>query len=250
MKERCILMAEGPVRNILAGRQTQDRRPVKPQPHMVSFGWSWDDGPRKHVGWGQNVNPISLSRFCPYGQPGDRLRVKEAAWMWCERKHKGVSAKTGRETWLYVPMPEAPIFYQAEHPDKPNITISSPRTGNKWGWRLKIGRYLPKWASRLTLEITGVRVERLQDISAADACAEGAAEILSRPLNDPLRVAAYARGEWVADDENDPEVGEWYAGAREAFAALWESCYGPGSWDANPWVWVMEFKRLESEVLK
>jgi hypothetical protein len=103
---------------------------------------------------------------------------------------------------------------------------------------------MPRWASRITLEIIDVRVERLQDITPADAVAEGAAEILNRPLGDPLREAAYARGEWIADDESDAEVGNWYAGAVDAFAALWEACYGPGSWDANPWVWVVEFRRI------
>jgi len=79
--------------------------------------------------------------------------------------------------------------------------------------------HMPRWASRITLEVTGVRVERLQDISEADAMAEGAP--------------------WAAC--GSPQEGSQKAG----YARLWESINGPGSWDANPWVWVVEFKRVE-----
>jgi hypothetical protein len=80
---------------------------------------------------------------------------------------------------------------------------------------------MPRWASRITLEITGVRVERLQDISEADAVSEGATWSFSR-----------------SGPRGDLSV-------KAGFVDLWESINGPGSWDANPWVWVVEFKRLE-----
>lgn len=188
LKERPILFSAAMVRALLAGTKTQTRRIAKGDPFFYN-------PPRG-----------------PYGQPGDRLRVKESAWMWCERRPNG-NTKTGRQKWLYVPMRGAPIHYAADHSKKPGIDVVSPETGNQWGWRLKIGRFLPAWASRITLEITGVRVERLQDISREDAAAEG----------------------WnPAVDVCSPLI--WYA-------ALWESINGPGSWALNPWVWVIEFRR-------
>lgn len=167
------------VRAILEGRKTQTRRPVRvrdlasglsescvrvaPMDHYLQnppgFGWF------THAG---------LSRFlvCPYGQSGDRLRVKEAAWMWCERRPNGTT-RTDRQKWSYVPLRAAPVHYHADHPERPTIDVVSPETGNRWGWRYKAARFLPAWASRLTLEVVSVRVERLQEISEEDIVAEG-----------------------------------------------------------------------------
>ena len=150
----------------------------------------------------------------PYGPVGTPLYVKEAAWMWCERKPDRMSER-GNPQWHYVPLPDAPIFYQTDHPDKPGTAITSPQTGNQWNWRLKIGRFLPRWASRLTLKITDVRLERLQDISEADAMAEGAPTL---PTGQSAR--------------------DWYRSA-------WEKLHGAGAWQQNPWVWVIEFERIE-----
>lgn len=230
MKERQILFSGTNVRAILDGRKTQTRRvapisaldikhhtdglvtwgvnfskPVKGSLASYSGGLFTDTQARSIIG----------AMFSPYGQPGDRLRVKEAAWMWCERRPNG-KTKTGRQKWHYVPMREAPIRYAADHPTKPTIDVVSPDTGNTWGWRLKIGRFLPAWASRITLEITGVRVERLNDISEADARAEGV--------------------DWYASEDGF---------ARFAFRRLWESINGTGSWDADLFVWVIEFRRIE-----
>jgi len=85
---------------------------------------------------------------------------------------------------------------------------------------------MPRWASRLTLDITGVRVERLQDISEVDAIAEG--------------VAAVSSGGVTLFTTTGVNC---FQTAKDAYAALWESINGPGSWDANPWVWVVSFKR-------
>lgn len=205
MKEQPILFSAPMVRALLAGTKTQTRRVVKPTPE-----WVGQSGVLSFEG------RVGLPHaICPYGQPGDRLNVKDAAWMWCERRPNG-KTKTGRDKWLYVPMREAPIHYAANHPQKPSISVVSPDTGNVWGWRLKIGRFLPSWASRITLEITAVRVERLQDISEADTVAEGI----------------------PAGEVSPPDAG------RFAYSLLWDQINGPGSWDANPWVWVVEFKRV------
>lgn len=92
---------------------------------------------------------------------------------------------------------------------------------------------MPRWASRITLEIVSVRVERLQDISEDDAVAEG---IIKLPATGR---AVLAKG--------GQYLGAQWANARDAYADLWESINGRESWDANPWVWVVEFKRVDSQ---
>jgi len=93
--------------------------------------------------------------------------------------------------------------------------------------------FMPRWASRITLDVTAVRIERLQDISEADAIAEGC--------------KALDHVQWRTFVEAD--AGEPYRQhtARDAYSALWEHINGIGSWDLNPWVWVVEFKRIEGE---
>jgi hypothetical protein len=199
MTDRPILMSAPMVRAILAGTKTQTRRIAKPR---------------------RSIEPMTDE--CPYGQPGDRLRVKESAWMWCERRPNG-KTKTGRDKWLYVPMREAPIHYAADHPRRPTIDVVSPDTGNVWGWRLKIGRFLPAWASRITLEITAVRVQRLQDISEADALSEGIV-----PTHD-----GYGLPDGRHFHAADPRISYW---------SLWDSINGQGSTESNPWVWAVSFR--------
>lgn len=132
---------------------------------------------------------------CPYGMPGDRLWVREA-WRTDRVLDKIKPSLLGAG---------APIFYEADAPHQPSAG------------RLRPGMFMPRWASRITLEVTGVRVERLQDISEEDAIAEGIAPEQSRRFE---------------------------GGARGCYRDLWESINGPGSWAANPWVWVVEFRRV------
>lgn len=168
------------------------------------------------------IEPFWHAR-CPYGKPGDILLIKEAAWMWCERQPNGVTP-TGRPKWHYVPMREAPVFYAAHHPRRPEIRITSPDTGNEWGWRFKVGRFLPRWAIRIKRVVTGIRVERLQDISEEDAKAEGVQATFDRLRPDDAPVAL---------------------SYKAAYRDLWDSINGAGSWDLNPFVWVIEFGRIE-----
>lgn len=232
MRERPILFSAPMVRALLDGTKTQTRRVVKPQPAAETFQvtpyhhpdnqprfYAWKEGfggAEMHPGW----EPIR----CPYGQPGDRLRVKEAAWMWCERRPNG-KTPTGRNKWFYAPMRGAPVLYAADHPTRPVTSVASPDTGNVWGWRLKIGRFLPAWASRITLEVTGARVERLRGISESDARAEGARECDPVSGREVLLAGPSQRGSFVLH-----------------YRDIWEQINGPGSWDVNPWVWVVEFK--------
>jgi len=110
-----------------------------------------------------------------------------------------------------------------------------------WQWKPSI--HMPRWASRLTLEVTEVRVQKVQEITDSDALAEGVYQILADDGH-PLHRAAFDRSQTWGPDGPDRE--QKYAGARDAFAALWDSLnakrgYG---WDVNPWVWALTFRRL------
>lgn len=208
-KERPILFSGAMVRAILAGRKTQTRRAVKPQPTHFLGGPGITDDRGNPFPRSPAIEDGDYSRVitCPYGQPGDRLWV--------------------RETWCPI-YPQDP-HYNGGHPIGIDYKASHSRESHQWRvmddlgtrrWKPSI--HMPRWASRIALEITGVRVERLQDISPDDSIAEGAWKIEDREL---------ARGhEAVA-----------------AYRQLWEQINGAGSWDANPWVWVIEFKRAEPQ---
>lgn len=216
IKTRPILFSSPMVKAILAGRKTQTRRIIKPQPvagvrHSPFSPTGLEDG---------HGRAIKMR----YGLPGDRLIVKEDAWMYCERRPNGFTAK-GRQKWLYVPLREAGVFYCADKPDKPVIGVVHPDTGNHWGWRKKLGRFLPSWASRITLEIDEVRVERVQMISEEDAAAEGF-------------VAGYG-----PQFETHGMPGLYTA--RERFKFLWHSLNGIESWGLNDWVYVIKFVRVK-----
>ena len=189
MKERPILFSAPMVRALLAGTKTQTRRIIKPQ-HLAFFN---QDAAAMLSDW--NERPL------PYGQPGDRLWVRETFGHFERNQHF---------------KPGCNVYYRADG----NCLELEP-------WRPSI--HMPRWASRITLEITSVRVERLQEISIEDAKAEGA---------------------WGPDDSIVQKVADYFgtdifsANPRKAFQMLWESINGPDSWAANPWVWAIEFRRV------
>jgi hypothetical protein len=211
MKERPILFSAPMVRALLDGSKTQTRRVLKQatgpslsvgmsddDAGVAELSWLWGDGP------GHDVNETIKRVACPYGKPGDRLWVRET---FADLRGTGIEHR---------PDPSGPLkryAFAADHPPGSNGDEARKEFGVKW----KPSIHMPRAASRITLEITEVRVERLQDISRGDAMVEGC------PFPN---MAAY----------NDPR--KWYAD-------LWESINGPGSWDTNPYVWVIEFKRLE-----
>lgn len=241
MKARPILFSAEMIRALLDGRKTVTRRIVKPQPKLSPHHEpvrAETRGDRRWVFMTHTDRPeyswATGGVRCPYGEPGDALTVKESAWMWCERVPNGVT-KTGRAKWHYVPMREAPIHYAADHPSKPVINVVSPDTGNQWGWRLKVGRFLPAWASRLTLRITNIRVERLQDISYEDAVAEGCG-------------IADMRFEPVADGETWEQTARRLRWPQRTYEQLWNSINGAQSWAANPWCWCISFTCISKNV--
>ena len=212
MKGHPILFSAPMVRALLAGMKTQTRRVFKQAkglslsvcipdetPGVAELSWLYGDGP------GYDVHESIKRVPCPYGQPGDRLWVREA--------------------WA------APHQYDGHRPaDIPALTRwHYAATENLGGLRGRPSIHMPRAASRITLEVTGVRVERLQDISEADALAEGVAI--------PPTPAEYrdACGELVLPSRRT---------AREAYRVLWEQINGPESWVANPWVWAVSFRRV------
>lgn len=187
-RERPILFSGPMVRAILDGRKTQTRRVVKPQPGIHCVPWQRPDG---QFIWiiAETGHGVSEPFTCPFGQIGDRLWVRET-WNadWCDR-----------------------TIYKADGGYAKHAGYSvEPR------WRPSI--HMPRWASRIMLEITDVRVQRLQEISEEDAISEGIHSVAAFP-------SGYSN--------------------RDGFAALWNSLAKPDStWAMNPWVWAVSFRRL------
>ena len=201
-KERPILFNADMVNAILSGRKTQTRRIVKPTKDRNGSGCHL--APCEIAG---EVNGGDYA-LCPYGQPGDRLWV--------------------RENFLYLmhgDVTTGDIKYCASIDSRSAAGSKNP---GYW-WRKRPSIHMPRWASRITLEIVSVRVERLKQISERDALQEGIGLVLADNWPDPK-----AMSEAVAKSR------------RAGFKLLWESINGSDSWDTNPWVWVVEFKRVEA----
>lgn len=223
MKERPILFSAPMVLAILAGRKTQTRRVVKPQPqpgqsirwHGAWFQWT------QH---GANLGPVT-----PYAETGDRLWVRETTIITPKRwtSDWALFDKESRRTDDDGDM--RAVRYLATRPRREGANV----------YELKAtpSIFMPRWASRITLEVTGVRVERLQDISEEDARAEGVARLHGRDV-------PAAMGGGVETWTNYEEEDNWHTSARASFGSLWRSINGADSWKANPWVWVVEFKRV------
>lgn len=240
--EKPILFSGSMVRAILEGRKTMTRRVVKPQPDTsLTFGdtlkmWTYDPHgkPWMALAWRDTFTfpgeDLAGAAFFPYGQPGDLLWVRETFALFGDAGGRWFKAgipkyNCGKPTgWV-------------DFPYKLDSTFDPP---SDLKWRPSI--FMPRWASRLTLRVTNVRVERLQDISEDDAKAEGIDH------------------NWLGSIESCPEEyqDEWcnylasidgfpcYS-AQESFMTLWQSINAkrPGcAWDDNPWVWVVEFERV------
>ncbi|EQB8080735.1 hypothetical protein ACYRDJ_003111 [Yersinia enterocolitica] len=195
MNEKPILFNSEMVNAILSGRKTQTRRVMKDQPEVIP--------PEDECGvpgyWipynaGKTmVRNEMMTIACPLGMRGDQLWV--------------------REEFAAGLCTESTLAYRATH--------KTEDLEEGWGETIKWtpSIHMPRWASRINLLITGIRVERLNDISDADASAEG------------CKISSMQSGECLSD----------------MFARLWKSIYGDESWLANPWVWVIEFERMEAK---
>lgn len=227
MRERPIIFSAPMVRAILDGRKTQTRRVAK------EFA-------------GRDDLDLILRRFphqngCPYGAPGDLLWLREAfSGPWCMEAQGGMAA-TPPSKWGAT----SRIWYWAD---------GSPTHGD-WT-RPRPSIHMPRWASRITLEIESVRVERLQDISEADAEAEGCeANPYPGPWWQGYRDVGNGRlihqqsiGEtppdWMIEPKRMHDHKHLDMSAVDAYRALWFQINGLDSWKANPWVWVVSFRRI------
>nr|WP_325049320.1 hypothetical protein [Pseudomonas mendocina] len=228
MKERPILFSGAMVRAILEGRKTVTRRAVKHQPDVpvtdaiprrnyphgpATVDWYW----RPQHGHLNGVPSNGWDFKCPYGQPGDRLWVRE-------NTEAAVS-------------PCGSVILSRYSADKAPVLLSGCKDpafdGSVAHWiyprNTRPSIHMPRRACRILLEITDVRVERLQDISRQHALAEG----ISPPSSGRFHCGYDEEGEVTSKSP------------ITAFAWLWNSINGEGAWAENPWVWVVEFKRVE-----
>ncbi|HBT2174851.1 hypothetical protein [Klebsiella pneumoniae] len=232
MKERGVIFNGEMVRAILDGRKTQTRRPIKwKQTRFTEIG-EREDGSKWP--WSEDAeHAFDFWHPCPFGSVGDRIWVRETFqgplfdFDLMDSYCKDSTPFEKSEFCVYkadgVPAPE---FYDAD--DELHCC-----------WRPSI--HMPRWASRILLEITDVRVERLNSISPEDAESEGLECTNFTGFGDEPGLPSYPE----PDVYFDPLKKQWKEYPPEAFAGLWESIYGEGSWQANPWVWVIEFKRVE-----
>lgn len=252
MKELPILFSGPMVRALLAGTKTQTRRVVKFKPEWFDNCCLRDpgEGDSGLIPWPRVLTDRGRyeKQPCPYGDPGDRLWVRESfyesghtyrtypeddewrGWSGASSKHDifyradGIPPRRGVGGWGEESNEEraarakesAPFFVD----QGPNF------------WRSRPSIHMPRWASRITLVITGVRVERLNEISEADAIAEGIEKL--------MEVTHFRFPAWRDYSGRSPGTLD----AVLSYKTLWESINGPGSWDANPWVWVVEFKKI------
>lgn len=265
MKETPLLMCGSMVVATLEGRKGQTRRILNPQPVLIT---GLDSPRRQNHGdlflapdifpTGEIVNGKITGNFvfayaegagtthcmgmvefcrdhCPYGQPGDRIWVKETHLRWGRWVRNG-KTKKGKPAWKF--RPAAPnlkkVLYVAGEP----VALPEKIKRTELAWHKRPSIFMPRWASRLTLEITDVRVERVQSITEADAIAEGISKVT-------LQVGKHSNPQPFYRAFPDKPGG--LHSAKSAYEILWDSLNkkrGFG-WDENPWVWKICFKRIK-----
>ncbi|WBW63277.1 ASCH domain-containing protein [Klebsiella electrica] len=254
MKERGMIFNGEMVRAILDGRKTQTRRPIKWRQTRATEIAEREDGSKWP--WSEDTeNVCDYWHPCPFGNVGDRLWVRET--FACLGNEDGC-AIDWNDNLVKGGGPESARIYRASCEQKPgNYGLWSIPDDAFWkphtdemqfegAWVPSI--HMPRWASRITLEITDVRVERLNSISEEDAQREG---VHTEVWDQTVVARNYAASDeffqfWSDDMPNFVEMNELY---RSSFRSLWESIYGAENWQANPWVWVIEFKRVEGGVV-
>lgn len=280
MRERPILYSAPMVRRLPgiekdpARWKTQTRRLIKPQPPTreaffgSDFGLSravadgvkmysqndWALLPKHPTDW-DLIGSVGVARDagfpmryrCPFGEPGDRLWVKET---FCIESSFNVgdpdyhpSFKDGRpvrhfEDEHFGAYWEQP-HYRATDPRPELVTNDFEEPGVKW----KPSIFMPRWASRVALEVADVRAEQLQEISEEDAKAEGLS-CLSKDGGRTWKHGIPDRDGLPGSDDDGWEWTRWEVDPRRAYRTLWESIHGPDSWNANPWVWVLKLERV------
>jgi hypothetical protein len=257
MKERPILFSAPMVLSTLDGSKEQTRRTLKPQPvpadrPEIMGPWHWWNGKRgardRFVTGSRDEADFAreLAVHCPYGVPGDRLYVKER-WQFADWTEDGMP-------WIRYAADGATKFFDsgtvpeawgerltdtwADLSAPANVAIDGKAADRRWRPSL----FLPRWASRITLEITDVRAQRLQQISEDDARAEG----VEFDVWDQALVARdYSTSEcWLQTwSDRMTRYVRIEQLARASYRTLWESINGAGSWALNPWVFAISFRR-------
>ena len=241
VKERPIIFSTAMVQAILAGRKTQTRRAVNKINAGMEFQSLNREKSKAHFYGDMEHGYIK----CPYGQPGDHLWVREK-WRPISWDYEGgmgtkVQYADGHAEWinLFDDLDDELDFHLKisdimEKKLPPSFVVDDETFG--WSgdeikqhmpWRPSI--FMPKVAARLWLKITDIQVERLQDITEEDAISEG--------------VQSTIHGGWVDYSGSQQDTGG-FANAKSSFCTLWTSINGPDAWKANPWVWVVSFKRF------
>lgn len=261
MKERPILFSGPMVRAILDGRKTQTRRVVKPSPGLQSrwasvgllakcpscylcfvdgeMGAQFQHphaGTTQHYGEVAKDSPMGWFR-CPYGAPGDRLWVRET-W----QTSSAADSKSPRRMAIdsigsteLIPLRYTAGGFRARFDTRDML----------WG-KSRPSIHMPRWASRINLEITGLRVERLREISEADAVAEGVDAVSMADFPRQATMSRRADFAQLWDSINGkPRKSSMSPKKRAATVAATEKTKPLYSWASNPWVWVIEFKALE-----
>lgn len=217
MKARPILFSTPMVQAILEGKKTQTRRIVKPHPKQELDFFGWELHPKKlRVAFGTGNKVDSFHNF-PFGQVGDVLWVKETS-CFVQLEHAHILLEGAKD--------KNQMMYKASvHEDW--MKFAKEQFNYKWTPSI----FMPKNACRIWLEITDIRIERLNDISDENAKKEGI--ILSEHSTENIDL-------WHRYDD-----GSYTFLPQTSFRTLWESINGKGSWNENPYVWVIEFERIQ-----
>ncbi|MCT8874164.1 hypothetical protein [Shewanella xiamenensis] len=232
MKQRPIIFNTEMVRAILDGRKTQTRRPMNPQPKPdteTSKGGNWFPCAafQSMVHVEDFKDPLwrgMASDACPICSVGDQLYVRETWYQkgcYCMPMWDGADAEDA--------------FWSGTNQAKYFASDRIEKVSHKFGeyfWRKRPSIHMPRWAARIILEVTDIRVERLNDISEQDAIKEGC--------------NAIEGCKWHTFEEADRGIPMHDHTAKDAFWAKWESIYGYQSWQSNPWVWVIDFKVIST----
>lgn len=216
--ERPIIFSGAMVKAILEGRKSQTRRAVKITHRSPGLAACLEP---PH---GMAPRPQVAMELCPFGQPGDRLWLRENGWERPECSARDM--REGADTWMRY------------HYDADGVGDADHEQFKAWGFKRRPSIYMPRWASRITLEIEDVRVERLQDISEDDAKAEGVTPFPYDPDGDCWTAASPERAHRTAFERLWGEINRW--GGEPRARAPWAS---------NPWVWCVSFRRVPEKGL-
>lgn len=243
MTDKPILFSAPMVRALIDGRKTMTRRFLKPQPFIDKMGnFCAPDRKGKVWNWGQHLD----GRPCTRNYAAENVRLASGDRLWVRETWATVNTYGG-PGWAYKAdgefiQPEydgedfgaGPSFDYEKYPGNYSMWIDDLLAGSA-GHRWTPSIHMPRWASRITLIVTDVRVERLQDITEEDAAAEGVCSFVES-LD---RVGAWAG---LSPEHRLGLVRDAYGSCRQAFWHLWDAINGPGAWEANPWVSVTSFE--------